>query len=331
MKCNNCGAEINPSSDFCGNCGQKLVGSSSAATEQPINDVVNNQSQQPIVNEQVVSTTEQQNVPNATTQGFEPTLGVNSVPATNFNQAAVQENNGNLAIVGMVLGILGIIGSLVPLIGLIMGVLAIVFGSLKLKTNRRKFAIASLSLGVVVVLLSLVIWVVSANYLIKNPDKNPLNRITNKENSFQNKTNETYVPSGFKRVGDAEFGYLNVPQDFVNYQEKGSPVKHMGYSNTAGTAVVTVFNYDTSKSKSEYDRGIFNLLSSTGQEPIKTQTTINDQSVDHYSTQMQGKQLDVYFFKDGNVYKYISYEYVLGDDKNAGASTEIPLSYSLKK
>lgn len=79
-----------------------------------------------------------------------------------------QGRNGNgLAIAGLVLGIISICASMWWFFGIILGVLAVVFGSVSLKTPTRSIARAGIVTGIVGLALSIIIavvvsWVLSA-------------------------------------------------------------------------------------------------------------------------------------------------------------------------
>jgi MFS family permease len=87
--------------------------------------------------------------------------------------AAPSQRGGGKAIASLVLGILGLIAWVIPILGLIMGVLAIIFGSLTLKSSRKGFAIAGLILGSIVVLISLFAWVYNVQQIRQEREKNP--------------------------------------------------------------------------------------------------------------------------------------------------------------
>lgn len=135
MKCPSCGHELSEGALFCGNCGQPIA-------------------QPSVVQPQVVQSAPIQQQPVVTAQ-VPPQQPV--IPATT-QLPPVQDTpqSGKKAVVGFILGLLGFPGSLIPIVGFIMGILAVIFGSGSLKSNRKGLATAGLVLGIIVILLSLI-------------------------------------------------------------------------------------------------------------------------------------------------------------------------------
>ncbi|GAC1392149.1 MAG: hypothetical protein NVSMB46_07160 [Candidatus Saccharimonadales bacterium] len=82
----------------------------------------------------------------------------NGVPNTSHN---------HLAIAAFVCGVIGCVGWIIPLAGTILGLLALIFGTIALRSQKRVFAITGIVLAIPVLALSIFFWVKAAQKLIK--------------------------------------------------------------------------------------------------------------------------------------------------------------------
>jgi len=142
---------------------------------------------------------------------------------------------------------------------------------------------------------------------------------------------EVAVPTGYQRVGEADFGYANVPDDWVKFGEIGAPSgTMMQYSDTAGFSVVTVTKYPNTYSLDEFTSMLLESLSS-GPSVIQTKTTVDGNTANLLSqdyTSTEGKVLDTYVFEENDQLATISIEYKSAD---ASVAKEIISSYRLEK
>jgi uncharacterized membrane protein len=207
MNCPNCHQPVNPGAMFCGNCGYKINANQTVQTaiSQPViipsvqPPAITPQGEQPINTQPVPSglSTPQSNYvaqPAATVQ--QPTIqpadvgtggvimGSAAVSPTLSNEKADDSSvhNNSKAIAAFVLGVLGCVGWLIPLVGVILGILALVFGTIALKSQRRVFAIIGMVLAVLVLAMSIFFWVRNAENVLKSKSS-PLSGLTDKSTS----------------------------------------------------------------------------------------------------------------------------------------------------
>lgn len=175
MKCNHCGADVNPGVPFCGTCGQQLLqvgpvpvmsGGPSVpiVAPNPISPI------SPVAPGPQPPTSFANNInPVGYTQpvgppGYSPVMagggGMMAAPQmTSYSQIAANGTKNTKAIIAMVLGILGLVGWLIPIVGCLLGIAAIVLGTTSLRQPHRAFAIAGIVLAVPVLALSIFAWV----------------------------------------------------------------------------------------------------------------------------------------------------------------------------
>lgn len=134
MNCTRCGKEIPTDALFCGSCGEKVI----------VQTVPTNQVPNPTITPGVIPVNQ---VPNPTP---------NVVVPVNEEKLTIKGNG--TAIASFVLSMLGLVGSLIPILGLIIGILSIIFGATSLKSQRKGLAKAGLIIGIIVCILSLVLW-----------------------------------------------------------------------------------------------------------------------------------------------------------------------------
>lgn len=182
MKCTNCNLEIDGGATFCGNCGQSVAETFKANSQNQVDQpsLVPNTDQKTVLTPggpvAVTSPADQTKSQNPSANDVQskkigPGVDIKSIypdpdaprpplvaPAP---ETAPEIEGGGKAIAALVCGIVGIGASLLPIAGLILGILAIVFGSITLKSNKRGFAIAGIILGSITVFLSLLFWVIN--------------------------------------------------------------------------------------------------------------------------------------------------------------------------
>ena len=163
LKCTNCGHEIVPGSEFCGNCGAKLItntpatssvaASASPATSQPPSNAA----------------------PMPTSTVPTPQVGAVGPQPVSYAQPpgaayAVPTKAGNgKAIASLVLGILSAVTFLIWFLSVPLGICAFIFGLLGRKGSKG-MAIAGIILGVVGVIASITITIIAVKHLCKNTD-----------------------------------------------------------------------------------------------------------------------------------------------------------------
>lgn len=146
MQCSNCGHDITPGAEFCGNCGARLV-AETAAPGTPAT------TQSPIITGQPQPA--QAPMPTAVVVGAQP--GTGTAPGQQA-YAVVKQSSKGLSIASMVLGILSIFGLLFYyLAGIIFGVIAIVLAIIGKKKGGRGMAIAGLVTGIIGAVLSVLL------------------------------------------------------------------------------------------------------------------------------------------------------------------------------
>lgn len=131
MNCSHCNNPITPDAAFCGTCGQPLG--------------------QPAAHGQ-------------------PAAPLAPMPTTMTTVAAPMHTAGNAhvnpqAIAALVFGVLGCAGWLIPIFGVLLGILAIIFGTIGLKSQKRKLAITGIVLAIPVIAFSLFVWIEAAKQL----------------------------------------------------------------------------------------------------------------------------------------------------------------------
>lgn len=182
MTCPNCQHEVSPGAAFCGNCGFQLAQpggqfapAPGVAPGQPTpqSSIISPSTQTPqSVPPGQSNPLPAQQIPQAQSFQSQPAVpyydagGGVMTPYTTQNGASEAPNNGK-AIASFVMGVLGCVGWLIPLIGVILGILALVFGTMSLKSPRRIFAIIGIVLAVPVIAVSIFFWVKAAEHIIK--------------------------------------------------------------------------------------------------------------------------------------------------------------------
>jgi len=173
MNCTACGNEINPTDKFCGGCGASIAqpatnqpASATVAAPTPVQPTPNPVAPAPQASTQQTSQSMQasyQQIANMPATPMPTQIAGAGAPA----QAIPAAHGGETkAIVGFVLSILGVIGSLIPILGLILGITAVVLGSLSRKSNKRGLATASLVIGIVAIVLSLLLFIINLSQIM---------------------------------------------------------------------------------------------------------------------------------------------------------------------
>lgn len=197
MTCPNCQKEINPGAPFCGNCGYRLAAAPqpSAATDilaQPMPSVAasgvpsppppvtpwyngeGGQPQTPTSAPMPVSTPFTGVQPAAPTvpqppayQGAEGTFTGGTAPPAYTAPASDGAQHNGKAIAAFVCGVVGCVGWLIPIAGVTLGILALVFGTIAIKSPRRVLAIIGMVLAVPVLAVSIFMWVKGTQQYLK--------------------------------------------------------------------------------------------------------------------------------------------------------------------
>jgi uncharacterized membrane protein len=96
-------------------------------------------------------------------------------PAAPGYALPAQHDHSGKAIASFVLAVLGLPACLIPVAGIVLGILAIVFGSLSVRSSRKIFAIIGMSIAVIVLLASIFFWVRNTQELVtQHKSGNPL-------------------------------------------------------------------------------------------------------------------------------------------------------------
>lgn len=178
MNCSSCNQPLNEGATFCGNCGAQVFSAQQVAAPQPVR-IAQPQTPQPQQVPLPVQTAAEPQPQQMQQQFVQSAVNVLQAPAIAPTapqpayampagpQYAPQQlgaparQGGGKAIAALVLGILCILFALlIPIMGLILAVLAIIFGSLTIKTNMRGFALTGLIAGSAGILLSIIMTVV---------------------------------------------------------------------------------------------------------------------------------------------------------------------------
>ena len=130
MNCAQCHNPVTPDAAFCGNCGQLL----GQLPVQPTSTQPNNSRPFPV--------------------------------PTSLSQPSIDPRTNPQAIAAIVFGVLGCAGWLIPIIGVILGILAIIFGTIGLRSQKRKLAITGMVLAIPVIAFSLFVWIQAAKELM---------------------------------------------------------------------------------------------------------------------------------------------------------------------
>lgn len=105
----------------------------------------------------------------ATGQIEGPSINNSAATPVQFNTPPVlaESQQSTKAIAAFVLGIVGCVGWLIPIVGVTLGILAIVFGTISLKSPRRVLAIIGMVLAVPVIAISIFFWVKGTQQYLK--------------------------------------------------------------------------------------------------------------------------------------------------------------------
>jgi hypothetical protein len=309
MNCPKCNSVVSEGTQFCSNCGENL-GQPTVTQEQsnvPIPEVPQPQS---------VPT-----VPVPEGGGIQPTYADSIATESKFHKSW-------MAITSLVLGVLGLITWIFPYFGAIFALIAIILGILGIKTNKKTLAIVGIVLASISLLFSLVI---TGNSIYQRFTNNTLSTQPADVVSSDDTNVKITTPAGYKRVGQKDFGYLNVPEDWVPFTEAGStPGTMMQYSDKAGFSVLTVTKYPKNSDLSAFTTTIVKYLTSSGPSVIQTDTKAGGLSAkklwQNYSS--EGKVLETYVFEESGKFATISVEYKTTDETVAET---IVNSYNLNK
>jgi hypothetical protein len=190
MICPNCHQQVSPGATFCGSCGFKLNNNQPASTLNytqptpnippqvvtPVAQIVDTPVTtglpvlQPVVTAAQPSTPLQPVVSQPAYDGATGAFVDNTVASSSYNTSLADENiqHNSKGIIAFVLGVLGCIGWLIPLVGVTLGVLALVFGTIALKSKKKVFAIIGIALAVPVIAVSIFFWVRAAQSVLKS-------------------------------------------------------------------------------------------------------------------------------------------------------------------
>lgn len=147
MNCPACHNSVAPNAAFCGTCGQALRPPATTSQAMLHHALAQPPAMQP---------------PSAiaAAQGVQLVSPANQPPA-NAGDAHVNPQ----AIAALVFGVLGCAGWLIPIFGVILGLLAIIFGSIGIKSQKPKLAKVGIGLAIPVIAISLYVWIEAAKQL----------------------------------------------------------------------------------------------------------------------------------------------------------------------
>lgn len=162
MLCARCQRTVDPGAIFCGNCGLRLqVADSTEASTLESSDT---RSYQTSANPGVTALTKP-----TMDDSHQSTPGASDTAMTSNTQTDAWQpplDHSGKAIASFILGVLGLPATLIPIVGIVFGVLAIVFGTLSIRSSRKVFAIIGMSLAVIVLLVSIFLWVRNTQELV---------------------------------------------------------------------------------------------------------------------------------------------------------------------
>lgn len=177
MQCNNCGNDLEPGVEFCGNCGAKILNVVPATQPTAVPPVEQTpdpsiplpptpaESQTPVPPAQPITQVPVPPVP------VPPTPPIPSAPAaapTAAYAVARQPKNG-MSIASLVLGILACVSFFIFFFSIPMGILAIIFGFIGRSKGSKGMGLAGIILGSVAIVLTVVVIGIAANYCNNNP------------------------------------------------------------------------------------------------------------------------------------------------------------------
>ena len=180
MQCNKCGHELVDGSEFCGNCGAKIVNSTA------MNQNSNNQPTPPME-------------PQATATPSSTPIGVSNQNPTQVPQQATtpanstvavprQPKNG-LSIASMVLGIIALLSVLLWFIAMPLGIAALVLGIIGRNKGAKGMAIAGIVTGALAIAGTIVVYAFVFSYMAKLCGENPNHEKCKELNSSQSLNN----------------------------------------------------------------------------------------------------------------------------------------------
>lgn len=148
MTCPSCQQPNEPDAAFCGNCGTALAATAAPSPQQPA----------PPAPAQAVPAAAPgpQSIPSYPSG---PVVGTTAAPPLH---ASPVSGKSGLATASLILGILAIPGAIVPLIGIILAILAIIFGTMSIRSSQKTTAIIGSVLGGTAMVLA--IGVIAINY-----------------------------------------------------------------------------------------------------------------------------------------------------------------------
>ena len=231
MLCPRCQKTVDPGAAFCGNCGFQLAtdpGQQSATAEAPVLQAIQPDSApaEPVMaspttvegssNQEPGLISSTQSVPANPQPQLQTPVNLSSPAIQPASQQPYQplqtampqspslpatSDHSGKAIASFVLGVLGLPACLIPIVGIVFGILAIVFGTLSVRSTRRVFAIIGMSLGILVLLAALFLWVRNTQELVKqHQNGTPLGGVSSSgpQQSVSTPCYTTKVPAAMK-------------------------------------------------------------------------------------------------------------------------------------
>lgn len=155
INCSNCGHEIVNGSEFCGNCGAKIV---QPAQQESAPQTQKQAQQQPVAQVPINNTAGMASeVPSSTTQ---PRPSAYAVPS---------KKSSTVSLIAMIIGIVSVLGFWVFPFGSILALVALVLGIIGLQKGGKGYAIT----GIVTSVLSIIFLVLLLFFFLSYCEQNP--------------------------------------------------------------------------------------------------------------------------------------------------------------
>lgn len=181
MQCTNCGHELLPGAEFCGNCGAKImlqtapnpqptVTAAPPAAVEPMAPAPLPTAQSPAPAPQPepvpapVPSAPAPAAPTATPLAYAP------APGQQTAYAVPMQPRSGLSVASLVLGIIGVISILLWFFAAPLGILALIFGLIGRNKGGKGMATAGIILGAIALVGTIIITAVAVNYVSSHPD-----------------------------------------------------------------------------------------------------------------------------------------------------------------
>jgi len=326
MFCKNCGAENKEDSKFCTSCGSELVGAKKKTTKKKEEDKVE-------VKEEKLTYQQEGSVKpeEKAKEEVKEEKVVEAKPVTT-NTEPKKEGNGK-AVASLVLGICSfVIFCLMwplSLVGLILGI----------ASKKSGMKVAGIIINAIALALSTIVllWVfVAPMFAIGSYDNNSTKKSSNFFEELEERMEEIEEEieeddeKDVKKVGDDTYGYVEVPNSWVEFHDVDVTTKLIQYTDIGEKGYIVTLNvYEQDIEPITAAQNLYNHIKEEGNTAYYLTTYVAGyRGYVVHATYTDGTYLDIYLFKASD--SKLHYVAIEGPDKY-NDNFDIPKTFSMTK